>query len=177
MNTGSALLMRLLFNLFALVVAANTSVGASSGQERPETRDEFDFSKINEGVTKEFLKAWNYSHNGVDNIEAVVLIFRKIDGSYFANSLGRTNESSKFRFKWDPAAIAIAHTHPTSIDPKPSKADMELSDRLRIPIFTMTRSGMYMYNPSAKQTFKIKDALDWLDAARWVHDSVGRQDQ
>jgi hypothetical protein len=114
-------------------------------------------------VTKEFLKAWNYSHNGVDKIEAVVLIYRKIDGSYFANALGRTNETEKFRFKWDPAAIAIAHTHPTSIDPKPSRGDMELSDRLHIPIFTMTQSGMYMYNPSVKRTIKIKEGLDWLD--------------
>jgi hypothetical protein len=171
MNTGSARLGIPVLKLLALVVVANTAVSTAAVRDPRETQDEFDFSKINEGVTKEFLKAWNYSHNGVDKIEAVVLIYRKIDGSYFANALGRTNETEKFRFKWDPAAIAIAHTHPTSIDPKPSRGDMELSDRLHIPIFTMTQSGMYMYNPSVKRTIKIKEGLDWLDPFRWVHDS------
>jgi hypothetical protein len=171
MNTGFKALIIPVFFLSIGVVVANTTASTAAVRDPRETQDGFDFSKIDEGVTREFLKAWNYSHNGIDNIEAVVLIYRKIDGSYFANALGRTNETEKFRFKWDPAAIAIAHTHPTSIDPKPSRGDMELSDRLHIPIFTMTQSGMYMYSPSVKRTIKIKEGLDWLNAFRWVHDS------
>lgn len=144
------------------------TAGASSGT---------DLSKINQQVTTEFLKAWNSSHNGVDKVEAVVLIYCRADGSYFAAALGQTNEANKLRFKWDPAAIAVTHTHPTTLDPKPSSEDKRVADKLRVPVFTMSRWGMYMYDPETKQIRKVQNNLDWLDSSKWVPNSNAWQHQ
>jgi len=178
MNTGSVSLLIPVFNLLALVaVSACPPQGEKSINETGRTHSSFVLSKINEQVTGEFLKAWNSSHNGIDNVEAVVLIFGKVNGSYFATALGQTNEINKLRFKWDPAALAIAHTHPTSINPKPSLQDMRLAERMGVPIFTMTRWGMYMYDPGTHQMTKVQNSLDWLEPSSWVQVSNSRQDQ
>jgi hypothetical protein len=156
-------------NLMSLVSVRTLAIPCVNQiDENARTHSIIDFSKINQQVTTEFLKAWNSSHNGIDKVEAVVLIFCRADGSYFAAALGQTNESNKFRFKWDPAAIAIAHTHPTSIDPKPSKEDMRVADKLGVPIFTMSRWGMYMYDPGTRRTIKVQNSLDWLEASSWI---------
>jgi len=164
-------------NLMVLLsVSAYPTPQASQIEETARTDAGIDLSKIDESVTGEFLRAWNSSHNGIDNVEAVVLIFRKVDGSYFATALGQTNEPNKFRFKWDPAAIAIAHTHPNNLDPKPSMEDTRIANRFGVPVFTMSRSGMYMYDPGTRKTTKVQNNLDWLEPSSWVHASIGRQD-
>jgi len=164
-------------NLMSLVaVKAFPIPCANQSDEAASTYSSIDLSKINQQVTTEFLKAWNSSHNGVHSVEAVVLIFCKLDGSYFAAALGQTNERNRLTFEWDPAAIAIAHTHPTNMDPKPSKEDTRIADRLGVPIFTMSRWGMYMYDPDTRKITKVRDNLDWLDASKWVQNSNARQD-
>lgn len=171
-----SLMMIPIFNLMSLV-AVSAFQELKQIDETASTSSSIDLLKINQAVTTEFLKAWNSSHNGVDKVEAVVLIFCRADGSYFATALGQTNESNKLRFKWDPAAIAIAHTHPTNLDPKPSSEDKRIADKLGVPIFTMSRWGMYMYDPETKQTRKVQNNLDWLDSSKWLQTSNARQDQ
>ena len=91
-------------------------------------------------------------------------------------ALGHTNETNKFGFKWDPAAIAIAHTHPNNKDPNPSSEDMRVADKLGVPILTITRWGMYMYDPSTHRITQVQNNLDWLKPSSWFQAS-GRQDQ
>ena len=179
MNRRSVSLMMIpVLNLMSLVaVRAFPMPNANQIDETAPTSSSIDLSKINQQVTTEFLKAWNSSHNGVDKVEAVVLIFSRADGSYFAAALAQTNESNKLRFKWDPAAIAIAHTHPTTLDPKPSIEDKRIADKLGVPIFTMSRWGMYMYDPVTKQIRKVQNNLDWLDPSRWSLYLNGRHDK
>jgi len=140
------------------------------------THSTFVLSKINEQVTSEFLKAWNHAHNGIDNIEAALLIFENLDGSYRAIALRHTNEANKVTFKWDPAAIAIVHTHPSRVDPKPSSEDMRIADKFGVPILTLTSSGAYMYDPSTRRITQLQNNLDWLEPSSWVQAS-GRQDK
>jgi hypothetical protein len=48
-----------------------------------------------------------------------------------------------------------------------------VADRYGVPIFTITISGMYMYNPATKQTSKVLEGLDWLDPinlSRWAQE-------
>ena len=175
MNTKFRLLISSIFNVLVFVFAVSLFTAfASSDGEPADTRNSFDLSKIDEAITKEFLKAWNYSHNGIDSVEGLVLIFRMLDGSYKAITLRPTNESTKRSFQWNPAAIALVHTHPTRLDPKPTTGDMQLGDRFGVPIFTITNWGMYMYDPHTKKTTKVQNNLDWLDAAKWrqTHQSI-----
>jgi hypothetical protein len=127
-------------------------------------------------VIEEFVKAWRISRDGQSACEGVVLIFRMEGRGYTGRSLGFTNEYGKFTFKWNPAAVAVVHTHPNNSDPKPSEQDRRVADKFGVPIFTITISGMYMYNPATKQTSKVLDGLDWLDPvnlSRWAQE-IGR---
>jgi hypothetical protein len=116
-----------------------------------------------EAVTKEFTKAWIMSGDGTTNHEGVVLIFRMEDGSYKARLQPFSNQYRKCTFVWNPAAIAIVHTHPNNCDPKPAEQDKRLADKFGVPNFTITISGMYVYDPATKKTSKLANGLDWLD--------------
>ncbi len=123
--------------------------------------------KINKGVIKEFDRAWRVSGDGTNGREGVVLVFRMEDGSYTGRSQGFTNEFKKITFKWSHAALAIVHTHPNSCDPRPSPQDERVAEKYDVPIFTITLSGMYVYNPDTRMTSKVVNGLDWLELSKW----------
>lgn len=118
---------------------------------------------IDQAIVKEFDKAWYISGGGTNGREGVVLIFRMADGSYTGKLQHFTNQHRKATFKWNPAAVAIVHTHPNSCDPKPADQDKRVADKYGIPNFTITLRGMYVYDPATKKTSKVMDGLDWLN--------------
>ena len=126
-------------------------------------------SRIDDRVVQEMDQAWREVGAGADNKEAVLLLFRMPDGSVQARPEGTTNEQKSFSFKWHPSAIAIVHTHPTSVDPRPSKTDRQLADKLGVPIFTITVRGMYGYDSKSRNILMIQPGLDWLDLSKWKH--------
>lgn len=119
-------------------------------------------ANFDEGVTDEFQKAWVVSGDGTTDREGVVLIFRMEDGSYRARLQPFTNQYRSCTFILNPAAIAIVHTHPNSCNPKPAEQDKRVADKYRVPNFTITISGMYVYDPATKKTSKLLGGLDWL---------------
>jgi proteasome lid subunit RPN8/RPN11 len=123
-------------------------------------------------VIREFNRAWQLAHDGLGNQEGVVLIFRSESGRYSAESPGFSNGYKRATFPWNPAALAIIHTHPNSCDPRPSEQDRRVADKYGVPIFTLTISGMYMYDPLTHKTHKVLNGLDWLDPtnlSRWAN--------
>ncbi len=124
-------------------------------------------TNIDQRIIKEFDKAWRASGDGANGREGVVLIFRMEDGSSTARSQGFTNEYKKFTFKWRPNAVAIVHTHPNSSDPRPSEQDKQVADKYGVPNFTITISGMYVYDPATKTTSKVLNGLDWLNLSTY----------
>lgn len=133
----------------------------------PERGAEFVVSKFDRDIIKKFGEAWRYSGNGTTDSESVVLIFRMIDGRYTARNLGITNEHRSFTFRWHPGAIAIVHTHPNNSSPKPQLADCQIADKYGIPVFTLTLSGMFVYDPYTKQITRVQDGLNWLELSKW----------
>lgn len=129
-------------------------------------------TNIDQRIIKEFDKAWRASGDGTNGREGVVLIFRMADGSYTGRSQGFTNQYERFTFKWRPNAVAIVHTHPNSSDPKPAEQDQRVADKYGVPNFTITISGMYVYEPATRKTRKVVDGLDWLDPSRWTEEMV-----
>jgi hypothetical protein len=73
------------------------------------------------------------------------------------------DERRYLRARWEgpvPAdAVAIAHTHPTAVDPKPSEQDIETARKLRVPVYTVSRSGIWKVAPDG---FVVA-----VDDARW----------
>jgi hypothetical protein len=120
-------------------------------------------ANLDERVSREFDLAWRYSGDGTTSREGAVLIFRMADGSYKAELQRCTNEYKKCTFEWNPAAIAIVHTHPNDSDPRPAEQDKQVADKYGVPNFTLTLSGMYVYDPATKKTSKVLNGLDWLN--------------
>ena len=140
---------------------------ASPVARAPITRD-FVLSKFDDDIIGKFREAWRSTGNGTTTKESVLLILRMADGTYSARSQGSTNEYKSFTFNWHPAAVAVVHTHPNSSSPKPQPADIRLADKLGVLMFTITSRGMYLYDPSTKETTRIQEGLDWLDASSWA---------
>jgi hypothetical protein len=135
--------------------------------EKLERGAEFVISTFDPEIIHEFHRAWQNSGNGTTDSESVVLIFRKVGGGYMARTLGATNERRSFTFRWHQGAIAIVHTHPNNASPKPQAADCQIADKYGVPIFTITLSGMYAYDPFTKKITRIQDGLNWLEQSRW----------
>jgi proteasome lid subunit RPN8/RPN11 len=81
--------------------------------------------------------------------------------------LNSSNEFQKFSFTWEDGIIAIFHTHPRGVDPRPSDGDMKVADKYRVLMFTLTHRGMYVYDPQTKKTSIVMYGVDWLDASNW----------
>ncbi len=120
------------------------------------------------GIVKVFRAAWQRAGGGTIQVEAVVLIVRNADGSCRTILPHSTNEYRRLTFQWQPGTIAILHTHPNHNDPKPSPADMEIADRFRVPMFTLTISGMFLYDPMTKVISRVQAGVDWLEQAKWA---------
>lgn len=129
---------------------------------------------LDEGVIKALRQAWMASGDGTTSRECVVLIFRMADGSYRPKLQAFTNQYRMSTFKWNPAAIAIVHTHPNSCDPKPAEQDKRVADKYGVPNFTISISGMYVYDPATKKTSKLMNGLDWLNLPSIQMNSKGR---
>ena len=145
-----------------------SSTLADSGIEVARAPRRFELARITTDVVKEFEKAWTISNNGTSGKEGLVLLFQAFDGGYLARLQRKTNELRQVTFTWVPNAIAVVHTHPNRNDPKPSNNDIQLADRLKVPVVTITLQGMYVYDPATKRTTRVFDGLDWLDSSKWA---------
>ena len=131
---------------------------------------DFVISKFDRDIIKEFGKAWQHCGNGMTDSESVILIFRTDGGGYTARSMGTTNEHRSFTFRWHSGAVAIVHTHPNDSNPMPQEADRQVADRFGVPIFTLTLSGMFAYDPYTKKVTRVHNGLDWLESSRWFRE-------
>ncbi|MEK6302167.1 MAG: hypothetical protein AABO41_15765 [Acidobacteriota bacterium] len=159
----------LLSALFALTFICPTVVSLAQTPNEPYAeRTAYIISRIDEVVTKELQTAWQLSGNGYEKTEVLILLYRMPDGSISARLQGRSGQYRRFDFRWSPAIIAVLHTHPNGDEPRPLGQDLESADRLRIPVFTITRRGMYVYDPASKKISLVQGGLDWLDYTKWI---------
>lgn len=156
--------------IFDAVEAVRTRLNAA----REPKGAEFAISTFDKRIVDSFGVAWRRSGNGSSSVEGVVLILRGANLSYIPRELGATNEYKRFTFAWHPATIAIVHTHPNTSDPQPHDEDILAADKHRVPVFTITNRGMFVYDPGTKKISRVMDSLDWLEPAKWVKAALGR---
>jgi hypothetical protein len=130
----------------------------------------FIISKLDAAAAREFQEAWHVSRNGSDGFEGLVLVFPTTDGTIVARSQGKSAEQKHFTFGWTSNIIAVVHTHPNGVDPKPAGDDLRLADRFGVPVFTITQRGMYVYDPESRRISMVQAGLDWLESAKWSHE-------
>lgn len=150
--------------------ALSEAISISRAHSKPGrvlTSADFAVSKFDKQMVDAFGKAWRHSESGTSPLEGVVLILRTGDGGYSGRELGSTNEHRRFTFRWQPGTIAIVHTHPNSSDPKPQGEDLVIADKFRVPVFTITSRGMYVYDPGTKKITKIMKNLEWLEESKF----------
>ena len=108
-------------------------------------------------------KAWTASGNGMATREGTVVLYNNPDGTIRPVHLPITNDHKTYKVKLEPNAAAILHTHSNRDAFRPSDGDRAEADRVRIPIYTLTRQGMYRYDPNTKKTELVRQGLTWLD--------------
>jgi hypothetical protein len=159
----------------SLAIALASSVGEGLAKTKAssyKTMTATIVSRINEAVVTEFRKAWRISGGGSGEIEGAVLLYQTADGAISARSLGQTNQRRRFTIVCDRDVIAIVHTHPNRSSAQPEGGDLEIADHLRIPVFTITNRGMYVYDPGSRKISRVQDGLNWLDSTKWMRDAT-----
>jgi len=73
---------------------------------------------------------------------------------------GRWHLRAHWRGPVPAHAVAIVHTHPAVVDPKPSQQDMETARRLGMPVYTVSRAGIWKAEPDG-QVVAVEDARWW----------------
>lgn len=73
---------------------------------------------------------------------------------------GRSHLQAHWRGSIPAAAVAIVHTHPTVVDPKPSLQDIETARRLGMPVYTVSRTGIWKTGRDGEVT-AVDDARWW----------------
>jgi len=150
-------------------VVSNADTVVTTGASSKVTLGVRLLNKVDDDLISQFKKAWTISKAGFDSTEGLVLVFLLQDGRYVGRSPGSTNEFEQVSFKFDPATIAIVHTHPNFISPRPSRIDQVAAEKLGIPVFTITHDGMFVYNPTTSETTRVMDGLDWLEPSKWAN--------
>lgn len=72
---------------------------------------------------------------------------------------GRQFLSAKWKGAFPPGAVAIVHTHPATVDPRPSGQDVETARQVGVPIYTVSRSGIWKAVPDG--------SIVSVDDSRW----------
>jgi len=138
--------------------------GTGEAPRADESVIDFILSSIDDHTRAEFKKAWFAAGGGIKTIESVVLLYRGRNRSLIAYSEGCTNQRLSFSFQWSPTIIGIVHTHPNSASPEPQRNDLEIADKYRVPVFTITNRGMFVYDPVSKRTTKVLGGRAWLES-------------
>lgn len=61
-------------------------------------------------------------------------------------------------------AVAIVHTHPAVVDPRPSSQDLETAHRVGVPVYTVSRAGIWKAEPDGRVV--AVDDKDWWRSCR-----------
>jgi len=163
-----------LLHILPRTSAADAEAERAARLPRPTSGVDFVLSTFDKPTIDKFREAWQRASNGTSPRESVVLILRMADGSYSARLPNPTNEYKSFTFAWHPATIAIVHTHPNGSPPRPEDGDITAADRYKVPIFTLTMQGMFVYDPATRKITRILDGLLWREDAAWekIHERL-----
>ena len=124
-------------------------------------------------IVEGFYKLWEKSFFGREpnRIEAAAWVVNGSPGRYEFVFWETTPEREKntWRNGEIPAqTVAIAHTHPQKVDPKPSSHDVSLARRLNLPIYTISRKGIWKVPPAG--TIQQEASPHWHKALESCED-------
>lgn len=100
-------------------------------------------------------EVWSRSGFGQapNKVEVAAWIIRKEEGYGRWDWPACNKRSKQIWCRTKPyAAVAIVHTHPANMDPRPSSADTLLSRKINTVIYTISRKGIWKVQPDGLVT-------------------------
>lgn len=83
-------------------------------------------------------------------------------GSLSITNLPNGNEFGMINFNLVQGATSVVHAHDNYSNPWPSPGDIALASNKDIPIYTLSKSGLYVTDPKAKGGYtQVRKGLEW----------------
>ena len=128
----------------------------------------FQMGRVNKEIVSTLKEAWRLAGSGRSSREAGVLLLQNDDGSYNAKLVFDPDAYRQVRFEVTEDVVAMLHTHPNDGNSEPSPQDKRNADFLQIPTFTISATGLWVYNPRTRQTRIVMLDETWMDPANWT---------
>lgn len=114
------------------------------------------------GLRDDAFRLWEAGGFGADRTERAAWVLRAPSGVAWRDwPWDRRYEQTRWLGPTPADALAIVHTHPAVVDPRPSPGDRETAARLRIAVYTVSRSGIWRTGPDGVLT-RIRDERWWV---------------
>ncbi len=110
------------------------------------------------GMRSYFYDLWKETKYGksTNQIERAAWIIRNSSGQY--DFVRWPNLEKGRQEKWRGAlplnVVGLVHTHPVSVDPRPSTYDVRLAVKMGIPIYTVSRDAIWKVSPDREITLE-----------------------
>jgi hypothetical protein len=109
----------------------------------PETR-----RRLETDLRTEAFRLWEKGGFGLDRSERAAWVVALPGGlGWRPWPWDRRYLQSRWLGATPAGAVAIVHTHPEIVDPRPSQTDFATAARLGIPVYTVSRSGIWKAEP------------------------------
>jgi hypothetical protein len=120
------------------------------------------FHSVDTAIKRAFAK----SGFGMSNKEFGFAVIANGDGSFTTTNV-TGGESGIWRASVPASVVAIFHTHRSSVSPRPSDDDMDEADRLQVPYYVISSSGLWVYEPDPQRkvkgrTFQASGPRTWM---------------
>lgn len=134
---------RCLLLSFSVSLSLGFSHDALCAPRQPPTPSE------EEELVPRFFSLFAAAGYGSDPSERAAWAVRREDGSFHLIPWPVTNRAREASWDGPPPAgvVALIHTHPSKLSPKPSRQDEYVALRLALPVYTISRQAVWKALP------------------------------
>jgi len=127
---------------------------------------DFDFRRADDPTLLRILRDLAVrSVNKADEMEIAAFIVKDESGNLSCLMWPHTSATRAARYSGvtPTGTVAIAHTHPVQA-PQPSRADVQQSTRIGLPIYVVTRWNLYGVDPGSGESIVLRKNKEWSRA-------------
>lgn len=164
------------FGAWSALAAAAPGVAGGSGFDAVARRRENaeTFRDVEAGLREEAFRLWEACGFGSDRTERAAWVVRAPSGVAWRDwPWDRRYLESRWLGPTPAGAVAIVHTHPAVVDPRPSVTDRATAARLGMAVYTVSRSGIWKAEPGGAVS-RVGDEGWWAgcEARKHCRESV-----
>ena len=114
-------------------------------------------------VRRCFHRLWKRSGAGMRLVERATWIIRRgnaLECVFWPLTLPEIHEAN-WRGAIPADTVGLAHTHPRTVRPAPSPADVRAAERLGMPVYAISRGGIWKVSGSTGETILMVGPEEW----------------